>query len=118
MPAGLYPVRWRCLDAGGRLEFSGHYYVYGPEEMGRCDWLAWSATEALPEGGGRFEYAGQPPAFSILTLDPGTEEAVAVSFDNPYLLRIHVPGRPLVQRVVELTEGSFTDVRVTAEPAS
>jgi hypothetical protein len=118
VPSGIYPIRWQCLDSANPFIFEGHYYVYGPDEVGSCSWLIWSDLLDLSGARSRFEFTGFPESLTILTVVPGTEDAQSVAFSNPYLLRVHVPDRPLVQKVVTLEEGSFTEVRVSLSPAS
>jgi hypothetical protein len=117
VPSGIYPIRWQCLDSAGQLEFNGHYYVTGLDEEGACSWLIWSGTVDPTEEQPRIEISGFPEGFSILTVEPGSDDAKTVVFENPYLLQVHVPDRPTFGQEVELEEGSFTEVRVTF-PAS
>ncbi len=115
--SGIYPIHWECIDSDRSFTFDGHYYVSGPDEEGACDWLVWSDLLAPAPGESRFDITGFPVDFTILTVEPGSENAKTVVFTNPYLLQVHVPGRPTFGAEVELEEGSFTEVRVTI-PAS
>ena len=113
VPEGIYPVHWKCLDSAGSFVFNGHYYALRETAAGACRWLLWSAT-ARPSRDGRARASSRRSrsASTHLTVDPESGDAVAVTFANPYLVRVSAPGLGSVERAVTLTEERFTEVRV------
>ncbi len=112
VPEGIYPVHWKCLDSAGGFVFNGHYYALRESADGACRWLLWSATARPSRDGERAEFAPFPTGFDALTVDPESGDAVPVTFENPYLVRVSAPGLGSVERAVTLTEERFTEVRV------
>jgi len=114
-PAGVYPVRWECGDSQNPFVFNGSYYVPDPADPGSCDWILWSAT-VNTRAGKRFDFRPFPIRFQVLSVVPGPGVPAWAAFDNPYRVRVRLPGGDVFEREVTLIEKQYTEVRVEAPP--